>query len=88
MKAKAKDNTTITVRVRFFTNDIPSKGKFTPKVIWCGGRVELEANGLHGIHPGNTQSFRNLSQIQPAIEKALTEHRIRVLTDLKYSRNN
>ena len=67
----AADRKMIVVEVRFWTEDLPSKGKRTPKHAWTAGKVTIGANRLHGIKAGSNVPFGSILQIPAAIEKAL-----------------
>lgn len=71
-----KNNTTVTVRIRFFTN--PPDGELIPKQISNGGMVELEANEAHDLHPRKSYPFHSLAAIAPTIEKLLGDNGVTV----------
>ena len=83
---KKDGNRMITVKVRFWTNDISSKGEVTPKHGWASGMVNLETNPLHDIKSSPTLPFHSLLDIGAVIEKVLLRDGIKLRASRKMSR--
>ena len=81
-----KDNKTIGVTVRFFTNDLPGRvgrrGEKTP--FWTRGNVHLEANQIKKIKPQN-EMFNYFDDIPRAIKIVLSRSRLVAVEDVAYS---
>jgi hypothetical protein len=70
----AKDENMIELRVRFWTNDIaPGKDMIEPKHAWDTGMVQVTANPSHGLKSINPIPFHSLLDLPRAIEKAIIE---------------
>jgi hypothetical protein len=58
----AKQNKTITIRVRFFTTDLPKR------TAWTRGSIEVQRNDRHGIsHVPGGDMFNSLEELVPTI---------------------
>lgn len=66
----------IEVKVRFWTNNIATRGKISPKKARAAGVVRMERNDAHGIKPRRPLPFNSLAEIPSAIEKTLIDHGI------------
>ncbi|MBP6859076.1 MAG: hypothetical protein KBC69_00420 [Candidatus Magasanikbacteria bacterium] len=81
-----KDNKTIGVTIRFFTNDLPDKvGKkkdATP--FWTCGNVHLEANATKGIGT-QKEMFHYFEDIPRAIKAVLSRAKLAAVEDIAYS---
>ena len=64
----------IEVKVRFWTNDIPEKGKRTPKHAWSSGMVRIDTSRVHGFKSKKAQPFHSLLDLPAAIERVLLAH--------------
>ena len=77
-----KDNKTIGVTVRFFTNDLPKKvghkQDLTP--CWASGSVHVEANKGKGISSRGSVTFNGIKEIPEAIRRAMSAARIVTVT--------
>lgn len=81
-----KDNKTIGVTVRFFTNDLPDRvGTKEDKVpFWTCGNVHLEANKTKGIRPQD-EMFHYIEDIPRAIRTVLSKGKLAAVEDISYS---
>jgi len=81
-----KDNKTIGITIRFFTNDLP--GRVGPKKdqipFWSCGNVHLEANKTKGIKPQN-EIFNYFDDIPRAIRSALAKSKLVAVDDISRS---
>lgn len=81
-----KDNKTIGVTIRFFTNDLPgcvgSKKDQTP--FWTCGNVHLEANKTKGIKTQD-EMFNYFEDIPRAIKVVLSKSKLVAVEDVAYS---
>jgi hypothetical protein len=76
----------IKVQVNFWTNGIASTDrKRIPRVAWDSGIVQVLPNDPHGIGRGRAIPFNSLSELQPKLETALMEERIKLLKSRKFS---
>jgi hypothetical protein len=75
-----KNNKTITLRITFFTNDLPIRiGVGGGKIpIWNCGQVAIDANKEKGIKSGGTM-FNGLDDIERAIRLVMKKHKIVIL---------
>ncbi len=80
-----KDNKTIGITIRFFTNDLPEhvgKNKLVP--FWTSGNVHLEANPTKGIKPQDVL-FHYIDDIPRAIREVMKRARLAEVSDIGYS---
>ena len=81
-----KDNKTIGITIRFFTNDLPDKvgggKKQTP--FWTCGNVHLEANRTKGIKTQD-ELFHYIDDIPRAIKVVLSKSKLVGVEDIGYS---
>jgi len=81
-----KDNKTIGITIRFFTNDLPghvgSKKDQIP--FWTCGNVHLEANRSKGIKPRD-EMFNYFEDIPRAIKVVLSKSKLVAVEDVAYS---
>jgi len=73
-----KDNKTIGLTVRFWTNDLPDKigEKYTP--VWNSGSIVVEANKNLGIK-ASSKVFNNIAEIETVIKQLLTKNKIAII---------
>lgn len=78
-----KNNKTIGVTVRFFTNDLPDKvgNKSTP--FWTCGNVYIEANKGKGISACQ-EMFNYFEDIPRAIKTVLSKSKLVAVEDVAY----
>lgn len=81
-----KDNKTIGITIRFFTNDLPDHigGKNNQTPFWTCGNVHLEANGTKGISNQN-EMFNYFDDIPRAIKVVLSKSKLVAVKDVAYS---
>lgn len=81
-----KDNKTIGITIRFFTNDLPSHvgSKNNQIPFWTVGNVHLEANKTKGIKPQD-ELFHYLDDIPRAVKVVLAKSKLVGVEDLGYS---
>ena len=81
-----KDNKTIGLTIRFFTNDLPEHvgGKNALIPFWTCGNVHLEANKTKGIRPRD-EMFNYFEDIPRAIKVVLSESKLVAVEDVAYS---
>ena len=81
-----KDNKTIGITIRFFTNDL--RGRVGTKKdqipFWTCGNVHLEANQTKGIKPQD-EMFNYFEDIPRAIKVVLSRSRLVAVEDVAYS---
>jgi len=81
-----KDNKTIGITIRFFTNDLPGKvgggNGLTP--FWTCGNVHLEANSTKGIKTQD-EMFNYFDDIPRAIKVVLSRAKLVAVEDVAYS---
>ena len=81
-----KDNKTIGITVRFFTNGLPDKvgdkGNITP--FWTCGSVYIEANKTKGIVSA-AEMFNFIDDIPRAITKVIAKSRLAAVEDVSYA---
>jgi len=78
-----KDNKTIGVIVRFFTDHLPEKVGEQKTPFWTCGNVHLEANGTKGISNQN-EMFYYLDDIPRAIKVVLSKSKLVAVEDIAY----
>lgn len=80
-----KDNKTIGVTIRFFTNDLPDKvgGKMEQIPFWTCGNVHLEANKTKGIGTQD-EMFNYFDDIPRAIKEVFKRAKLVGVTDIGY----
>jgi len=81
-----KDNKTIGITIRFFTNDLPGrvgtkKGQIP---FWTCGNVHLEANRMKGIKPRD-EMFNFFDDIPRAIKVVLGKSKLVAVENVAYS---
>ena len=78
-----KDNKTVAITLRFFTNDLPEKvgtnKKQTP--VWSVGNAILESNTTRGLKAKN-EFFYYFDDIPRAIEKVLKDSKIVIVENM------
>lgn len=81
-----KDNKTIGITIRFFTNDLPSRIGTKKEQIpfWSSGNVHLEANKTKGIKPRD-EMFNYFDDIPRAIKVVLSKSKLVAVEDVAYS---
>jgi len=81
-----KDNKTIGITVRFFTNHLPGRvgGKSDQIPFWTIGNVHLEANKTKGIKPQD-EMFNYFEDIPRAIKVVLSKSKLVAVEDVAYS---
>ncbi len=81
-----KDNKTIGITVRFFTNDLPRRvgKKMDSTPFWTCGNVHLEANKTKNIKPQN-EIFNYLDDIPRAIKVVLSRAKMVAVSGMAYS---
>lgn len=81
-----KDNKTIGIMIRFFTNDLPDKiGKGKDQTpFWTCGNVHLEANGTKNIKPQD-ELFHYIDDIPRAIRAVMKKSKLAAVEDVAYS---
>lgn len=81
-----KDNKTIGITIRFFTNDLPSRvGTKKDRVpFWTCGNVHLEANKTKGIKTQD-EMFNYFDDIPRAIKVVLSKSKLVAVEDVAYS---
>jgi len=81
-----KDNKTIGITIRFFTDHLPgrvgSQGNQIP--FWTCGNVHLEANKTKGIKPQD-EMFNYFDDIPRAIKVVLSKSKLVAVEDVAYS---
>ena len=81
-----RDNKTIGVTIRFFTNDLPdyvgTKRDHIP--FWTCGNVHLEANKTKGIKTRD-EMFNYFDDIPRAIKVVLSKSKLVAVEDVAYS---
>ena len=79
---KAKNNKTIGINVRFFTNDLKVKEHLKEKLsCWDTGMIMIEANDVKGIKSANPTPFNSLEDIVPAIKQLCKKNKILIVSD-------
>jgi hypothetical protein len=81
-----KDNKTIGIIVRFFTNNLPGRvgGKMDQIPFWTCGNVHLEANKSKGIKPQD-EMFNYSEDIPRAIKEVMKRSKLVGVTDIGYA---
>lgn len=81
-----KDNKTIGITIRFFTNDLPCRvGTKKDQIpFWTCGNVHLEANKTKGIKPRD-EMFNYFEDIPRAIKVVLSKSKLVAVEDVAYS---
>ncbi len=81
-----RDNKTIGITIRFFTNDLPDKvgSKNTKIPFWTCGNVHLEANQTKGIRTQD-EMFNYFDDILRAIKVVLSKSRLVAVENVAYS---
>ncbi len=81
-----KDNKTIGITVRFFTNDLPGRvGTKKDQIpFWTCGNVYLEANNTKGIRPQD-EVFNYFEDIPRAIKVVLSKSKLVAVEDVAYN---
>ena len=88
MKNIKKDKKTVSIKLRFATEDLiakDSEGK-KYKTCWDSGFAYIEANKTFGIKSSPADIFHNLNDIVPIIRKILRKNKIMMVSDNKKSR--
>ena len=83
-----KDRKTISIRLRFATEDLIAKDSNGNmyKTCWDSGFAYIEANKTLGIKSSPADIFHNLNDIVPIIRKILRRNKIMMVSDNKKSR--
>ncbi|MCK4540029.1 hypothetical protein KAU09_02665 [Candidatus Parcubacteria bacterium] len=81
----AKDNKTIAIKIRFWTNDLPEKiGRKNGQIpCWTSGNVSIEANRTKGIKAQNV-IFHYLDDIPRAVREIMKKSKLTVVEDVAY----
>ena len=81
-----KDNKTIGITIRFFTNNLPGKvgGKMDQIPFWTCGNVHLEANKTKGISTQD-ERFNYFEDMPRAIKVVLSRSKLVAVEDVAYS---
>ncbi|NQU77456.1 hypothetical protein HQ544_02045 [Candidatus Falkowbacteria bacterium] len=81
-----KDNKTIGITVRFFTNGLPDKiGKRNMQTpFWSNGNVHLEANISKNIRAQN-ELFHYIDDIPRAIREVMCKAKLAAVEDVAYT---
>lgn len=81
-----KDNKTIGITIRFFTNDLPEKvgSKKDQIPFWTCGNVHLEANQTKGIKTQD-EMFNYFEDIPRAVKVVLSRSKLVAVEDVAYS---
>jgi len=83
MKKKKKENKTIGIILRFWTNNIAfesPKGKCRT-ACWDSGVAKIEANKGKGIQVIHPQPFQCLEDIVPLIKEIMRKQKIMMISD-------
>ncbi len=80
-----RDNKTIGITIRFFTNDLPDYiGKKSDQIpFWTCGNVHLEANNTKGIK-SRDEMFNYFDDIPRAIKVVLSKAKLAAVEDIAY----
>jgi hypothetical protein len=80
-----KDNKTIGITIRFFTNALPGRvgGKMDQIPFWTCGNVHIEANKTKGIKP-QAEMFNYFDDIPRAIKVVLSKSKLVAVEDVAY----
>lgn len=78
-----KDNKTIGITVRFFTNDLPDKVGKGSIPFWTCGNVHIEANKTKGISAYD-EMFNYFEDIPRAIKTVLSKSKLVAVEDVAY----
>jgi len=83
-----KDRKTISIKLRFATEDLIAKNEKGKryKTCWDSGFAYIEANKTLGIKSNSADIFHNLEDIVPIIKKILRKQKIVIVSDNKKSR--
>ena len=82
-----KDNRTVCVKLRFWTNDLAVKHHGRPSTAcWDGGVLIIEQNKSKGIRTSNPIPFNNFEDIVPAIKEILRKNHVLVVSANKRER--
>ena len=81
-----KDNKTVGITIRFFTNNLPGRvgGKGDQIPFWTCGNVHIEANKTKGIKPQD-EMFNYFDDIPRAIKVVLSKSKLVAVEDVAYS---
>jgi len=81
-----KDNKTVGIMVRFFTNGLPDRvgDKKEHVPFWTSGNVHLEANKTKGVKPQN-EIFHYIDDIPRAIKEVMRRANLAAVSDVGYS---
>ena len=81
-----KDNKTIGITIRFFTNDLPGRvGTKKDQIpFWTCGNVHLEANRTKGVKTQD-EMFNYFEDIPRAIKVVLSRSKLVAVEDVAYS---
>ena len=81
-----KDNKTIGITIRFFTNDLPERvgSKKDQIPFWTCGNVHLEANQTKGVKPRD-EMFNYFGDILRAVKVVLSKSKLVAVEDVAYS---
>ena len=84
--ATKKDDETIGITIRFWTNDLPDKvgGRKDQTPFWTGGNVHLHANRTKKIR-GRDELFHYLDDIPRAIKEVMKKSKLVAVTDIAYT---
>jgi hypothetical protein len=81
-----KDNKTIGIIIRFFTDGLPGRvGQERGRIpFWTCGNVHVEANKTKGVKPSN-ELFYYLDDIPRAIKEVMKKSKLVGVEDIAYS---
>ena len=81
-----RDNKTIGITIRFWTNDLPPRvgGRMASIPFWTAGNVHLEANPTKGIKTQD-ELFHYLDDIPRAIKEVMKRSKLVAVEDIGYS---
>ena len=73
----------IEIRLRFWTDNIASKGEIIPRHAWGSGMINIERNVAHGLAPKRWLAFNSMSEIPAMIERCLIDNGVKVIASPK-----
>jgi len=84
--ATKKDDKTIAITIRFWTNDLPDKvgTRKDQTPFWTGGNVHLHANRTKKIR-GQDKLFHYLDDIPRVIKEVMKKGKLVAVTDIAYT---
>ena len=86
MRHKQKDNKTLSIKLRFWTNDLELNNKKKPVMAcWNGGAIILEANKSKKIK-SSALIFNSFDDIIPSIKEIFRKNKIFVVSSNRIER--